>query len=110
MTLAGTPATTVRGGTSFVTTAPAPTTAPSPIVTPGQIVTRAPSQTLLRFCSCHLLLYSFILENGLKRDNEAEAATTAKDTSRSVKADISIAQMRWRSASTTHITNIQCMR
>ena len=47
MTFAGTPATTVLGGTSFVTTAPAPTIAPSPIVTPGQIVTRVPSQTLL---------------------------------------------------------------
>ena len=46
MTFAGTPATTARGGTSFVTTAPAPTIAPSPIVTPGQTVTRAPSQTL----------------------------------------------------------------
>src|SRR5687767_11228770 len=32
---AGLPATTVHGGTSFVTTARAPTTAPSPTVTPG---------------------------------------------------------------------------
>ena len=46
MTFAGTPAATALGGTSFVTTAPAPTIAPSPIVTPGQIVTRAPSHTL----------------------------------------------------------------
>ncbi len=34
ITLAGFPATTVHDGTSFVTTAPAPTTAQSPTVTP----------------------------------------------------------------------------
>ena len=36
-TCAGVPATTVRGGTSCVTTAPAPTTAPSPTVTSEQV-------------------------------------------------------------------------
>lgn len=46
-TFAGTPATTVFGGTSFVTTAPAATTAPSPTVTPGRIVECDPIQTLL---------------------------------------------------------------
>lgn len=35
----------MRGGTSRVTTEPAPTTASSPIVTPGRTVTFAPSQT-----------------------------------------------------------------
>ena len=46
MMRAGLPATTVRGGTSWVTTLPAPTTAPSPMVTPGRTVTLPPSQTL----------------------------------------------------------------
>ena len=36
ITLAGTPPTTMRAGTSLVTTAPAATTLPSPMVTPGQ--------------------------------------------------------------------------
>ena len=40
-TRAGTPATSVPGGTSRVTTAPAPTTARSPTVTPGS--TRQPA-------------------------------------------------------------------
>lgn len=44
---AGTPATTVRGGTSLVTTAPAATTAPSPIVTPPRIVACEPIHTRL---------------------------------------------------------------
>src|SRR5262249_54131349 len=39
---AGTPATMVYGGTSCVTTAPAPTMAPSPIVTPARIVALVP--------------------------------------------------------------------
>jgi len=43
--LAGTPATIALAGTSWVTTAPAPTIAPSPIVTPGTTVTAAPSHT-----------------------------------------------------------------
>ena len=38
------PATTVYGVTSLVTTAPAPTTHPSPIVTPGKISTPPPIQ------------------------------------------------------------------
>ena len=44
MTLAGLPTTIVFAGTSFVTTAAAPTIAFSPIVTPGKIVTPAPIQ------------------------------------------------------------------
>src|SRR5438876_2903368 len=39
---AGIPATTARGGTSLVTTAPAPTIAPSPIVTPGMMTAAVP--------------------------------------------------------------------
>ena len=42
MTRAGTPATIVFGGTSLVTTAPAPTIAPSPMVTPAKIVAEDP--------------------------------------------------------------------
>ncbi len=42
ITRAGTPATIAYGGTSFVTTAPAPTSAPSPIVTPARIVALLP--------------------------------------------------------------------
>src|SRR5215831_1522992 len=45
MTLAGFPATTAIGGTSDVTTAPAPMTAPSPTRTPGKMMARAPIQT-----------------------------------------------------------------
>src|SRR5581483_1278645 len=41
-TLAGTPATTAPGGTSCVTTAPAPIIAPSPMVTPQRIVAWEP--------------------------------------------------------------------
>ena len=37
---AGTPPTISYGGTSFVTTAPAPTIAPFPIVMPGIMITR----------------------------------------------------------------------
>ena len=48
MTLAGTPATTVLGGTSLVTTAPAATTEFSPMVTPGNIVALAPIHVLRR--------------------------------------------------------------
>ena len=46
MIRAGTPATTVQGGTSRVTTVPAPTTALSPIRTPGRITAFALTQTL----------------------------------------------------------------
>lgn len=46
ITLAGLPATTVRSGTSFVTTLPAPTTAPEPTVTPGKTKAPVPIQTL----------------------------------------------------------------
>ena len=42
---AGTPATIVNGGISFVTTAPAQTTAPFPIVIPCNIVLPIPIQT-----------------------------------------------------------------
>ena len=42
---AGTPATTVFAGTSFVTTAPAATIALSPILTPRRIVALEPIQT-----------------------------------------------------------------
>ena len=42
---AGTPATTVNGATSRVTTAPAPTTAPRPTRTPGSTTALVPSQT-----------------------------------------------------------------
>lgn len=45
-TIAGTPATNVFGGTSFVTTAPAATIAPSPMVTPLNMVAPTPIQTL----------------------------------------------------------------
>src|SRR5690606_26455582 len=44
MTRAGTPATIANGGTSFVTTAPAPTSAPSPILTPARIVALEPME------------------------------------------------------------------
>lgn len=36
-----------EGGTSLVTTAPAPITAPSPMVTPGRMITLSPSHTAL---------------------------------------------------------------
>src|SRR5687768_6058320 len=39
---AGTPATMAKGGTSLVTTAPAPTMLPFPIVTPGNITAFTP--------------------------------------------------------------------
>ena len=42
MAFAGTPPTTVFGGTSFVTTAPAATIAPSPTETPGRMVAWEP--------------------------------------------------------------------
>ena len=42
MNRAGTPATMANGGTSCVTTAPAPTMAPRPMVTPGRIVALVP--------------------------------------------------------------------
>jgi lysophospholipase L1-like esterase len=42
---AGTPATTVIGATSFVTTDPTATTAPRPTVTPGRMVARDPIHT-----------------------------------------------------------------
>src|SRR5947208_3668777 len=43
MILAGTPATTTPGGTSFVTTDPAPTIAPGPITTPGRTTQWTPT-------------------------------------------------------------------
>ena len=43
-TRAGLPTTTLRGGTSFVTTAPAPTNASSPISTPGQRIAPPPTR------------------------------------------------------------------
>ena len=46
-TLAGTPATSVAGGTSRVTTAPAVTTESAPTVTPGVTVAAAPIQTFV---------------------------------------------------------------
>ena len=45
ITRAGVPATTVYGGTSSVTTAPAATTAPLPTVTPSKTTTFAPITT-----------------------------------------------------------------
>src|SRR5262249_2628930 len=42
--LAGTPATMANGGTSFVTTAPAPTSAPRPMVTPATMDTLTPDE------------------------------------------------------------------
>ena len=45
MTFAGTPATRVLSGISFVTTAPEAITTLFPIVTPGVIVTLPPIQT-----------------------------------------------------------------
>ncbi len=47
MTLAGTPATKLFAGTSFVTTAPAPITEFSPTVTPPSIVAAVAIQTFL---------------------------------------------------------------
>ena len=44
MTLAGFPATTARGGTSFVTTLPAPTTARSPTMMPHSNVALDPME------------------------------------------------------------------
>ncbi|PRZ44012.1 hypothetical protein CLV47_101136 [Antricoccus suffuscus] len=46
-TRAGTPATTISGGTSRVTTAPAATTDPCPTLTPARILAPAPIQTSL---------------------------------------------------------------
>lgn len=46
-TLAGTPATSVAGGTSRVTTAPAATTESAPMVTPGMMVAAAPIHTFV---------------------------------------------------------------
>src|SRR5579885_2606079 len=43
---AGLPATVAPGGTSRVTTPPAPTIASSPIVTPGRMIAPPPIQTL----------------------------------------------------------------
>jgi hypothetical protein len=45
MTFAGTPAAKLFGGTSLVTTAPAPITVFSPMVTPPRIVAAAAIQT-----------------------------------------------------------------
>jgi hypothetical protein len=45
MTRAGTPATMLYGGTSFVTTAPAATMLCAPMVTPSQTDTWVPIQT-----------------------------------------------------------------
>lgn len=50
-TRAGTPATSVFGGTSAVTTAPAATTAPSPTVTPGRMLTDAPIHAPSPICT-----------------------------------------------------------
>ncbi|CVI22750.1 exported hypothetical protein [Agrobacterium fabacearum CFBP 5771] len=47
MTFAGLPATIAYGGTSFVTTAPAPITAPWPIVRPFKTIAPAPNHTSL---------------------------------------------------------------
>jgi hypothetical protein len=47
MTFAGTPATRVAGGTSWVTTAPAATTESAPMVTPGKIVAATPIHTFV---------------------------------------------------------------
>ena len=47
MMVAGTPATTANGGTSFVTTAPAAMIAPSSMVTPGKTIAPKPIQTCL---------------------------------------------------------------
>jgi hypothetical protein len=46
MTRAGTPATSVRGGTFLVTIAPDATMAPSPMAIPLRMVARPPTQTL----------------------------------------------------------------
>ena len=56
MSRAGTPATTECGGTSEVTTAPAPMIAPSPIVNPHNIVAPLPIDARLRTSvgiTCH---------------------------------------------------------
>ena len=44
-TVAGTPATTAKGGTSLVTTAPEPIAAPMPMVTPGMMMALWPIHT-----------------------------------------------------------------
>src|SRR5262245_10890073 len=46
--LAGHPATTAPGRTSFVTTAPAPTRAPAPMVTPARITAPLPIEAPLQ--------------------------------------------------------------
>ena len=46
MIFAGMPPTTVNGGTSLVTTAPAAMTAPSPICTPCNIIALGPIHAL----------------------------------------------------------------
>ena len=48
--LAGFPATITFGGTSLVTTLPAPTIELSPIVIPGNIIAPEPIQTLFPIC------------------------------------------------------------
>jgi hypothetical protein len=49
MNFAGTPPATVRGSTSFVTTAPAAIIASSPIVTAGVMVTLAPIHNIVSY-------------------------------------------------------------
>lgn len=49
MIFAGFPATTVYGGTSSVTTEPAPTMLPSPIVTPGRRIAPVPMSEPLHY-------------------------------------------------------------
>lgn len=54
--LAGIPATTAYGSTSFVTTQPAQHTAPSPIWTPGRTITLLPSHAYLSMVTFALSL------------------------------------------------------
>lgn len=61
MTLAGTPATTVFGGTSFVTTLPAPNVTLSPIVTSPMTITFAPNITLSPMVGNMLSYYPIVV-------------------------------------------------
>lgn len=60
---AGLPQTTALGGTSFVTTEPAPTMAPSPMMIPGRMVAFAPMEAPF-LTTVFLKASGYILERG----------------------------------------------
>jgi len=66
--LSGVPATTVLGGTSFVTTLPAPTIAFSPMVTLLRIVAFEPIEALLYQDGLHFpILFALKVSVGVRR-------------------------------------------